>query len=1105
MTSLTGVFSPGAPPLLESLRTLTVTPQRTVSPGEIVRAEFSFSNSGGATASGVRVRFALPSGVTAVEGSDTVDGAPLSAGQLTAVDGALLDDLPPNAARRVACSFRVHDRIEDGSDLIFQAALITDQTPVVASNVERIVVRSEPVLQNSSTIVTIGAPEHPKPGDTITITATVTNTGTSSAHDILVYLPLPPQTRYVARSARIAGRAVGSVPDEPFDYANQTIVAERLAPGQSVSVEYQATIEPPLADGTRIKAIGAISSLEVEEFSVPSADVVVHSPADFSNDETSLTIFCDDVVTPGTRVPMTLRALNSGTGDAHQLQASFDLPEGLVYTPGSTNLDGQPVFDEAFEEATLFLGTLPAGRVADVGVASIVTTQNAQDLPISATLRWKGGQRRFTRTLRVRASSRFTRARNYIEANRTTANAREDVEFTVHVFNDGTASEENVDLRLLPGAFLEDLRVNEDGAEPVAYGDVYVLGTVAAHTERVVTIHARVGSPVPDRSQLAMGAVVEFATGSFDLGTASVIVRSRPHVAASSCSWERVTHEPLRPGRLQEIALRFVNDGSDVLRDARMDISLPPELAIDRAQNAHRDGPGGLRFGDVPAETTHEARVMLRLLRAPRRDRTLNVRATLTGRGTSPVHFSILDVPTFAQPEFEADAQLRSNPPQNVNAGEKVTYELLLRNSGDGPADSLVVRVVPSNLAVYLPGSTSLNGVPLADDLGTSQLWSQRGLLLTDVNPTVDLRIKWEVLVITPLSAGTSIETRAVIDWDGDCSLGLAAPPLRVVSSPVLEAGAEGTPISVAALQPALEIPAPEAIVPPPIEQHARPQPAATQAEDVPEAAAPQPRTLPPPSIQPAPVRPPAAPAAVAPQHYAPSTPPFERPNAPVLYVEFSPERLTQTIETLEQSEAGGLIPHLFAIRAFLPENAGGADPRLTQTLTNAVHAVRAPLDRLFVRLRVPRLAITAKDLEDRDSRFALRALLAAVVEAPAQAPPQRMSGIVRVGGVIDTAALRRRLGELESAPLGSVIPWIVYAELLGTRIEYNGGASMDVRQASEAMAAYRSQLQNVFGVLENLPMPEFHRVLSSSVNRSLDDALMTLREALVNAVHASA
>lgn len=1066
--ALTGVFAPGAPPLPETLRTLVVSPRRTASPGELIRVEFTFSNLGGASATNVRVRFALPSGVSHVEGSDAVDDAPLDRESLVSAAGSLLGDLPPNAQRRVACSFRVNERIEDGSALIFQAALVTDQTPLIASNVERITVRSRPQLQNSATIVTIASPAQPKPGDAVTIRATITNSGSSSAHDVLAFLPVPPHTKYVTRSARIAGRALAERAEEPFDYAAEQIVAKLLTAGQSIEVEYQAVIDAPLPDGARIKVTGAVSAREVSEFTVQSAEIVVSSPPEFANAETALTVFCDDVVSPGTRIPIALRAVNMGTGDAQDVSIAIALPQGIAYTAGSAHVDGQPVSDDMFAGGVFSIGTVPAGRTAEAGISGVAVVQSAEEIPVTATLRWRGpstgsgqaSERKFTRMLRVRVNSRFTRARNYLEADRALAHAREDVTFTAHVFNDGTAAEPGVRLRVLPGAFFESVRIAESVQDSAPYEEPFDAGDVQPQSERIFTIIARVGSPVPDRAQLTLGAVLDFASGTFDLGVAHVVVRSRPHVAPESCTWLREQHEPLRPGQVHELTIRFTNDGADVLRDARLDLYLPPELVLERAQNARREG-SSLIFGDIAAETTHEARVAVRLAHAPKRESALTIEGTLYGRGISPVRFGDLEIATFAEPEFARDAQLRSNPPDAIKAGERVTYEAVLRNSGDGAAEHLVLRAVPSNLAVYVPGSTQLNGVTIPDDLGTSQLWSQRGLALTDVNPGLDLRVRWEMLVISPIAAGTPIETRAVVEWDGHHSLALAAPALHVLSSPSLEEGAAGTPISLARLvSPPLEAPRPDAIVPLEAQE--------TEAEE--EAAAQETAAL----------------------EVLPAPPPEPEPEpSPTIYIDYTQDQLIQAIRTLEMSDVGGLIPHIFAIRALFPNAIAGADAHVEQIAESAARAIREPLDRLFVRLRAPRLTITAKDLEDRESRFALRTLVDALIESPPVELGERTPRIVRLSGRVDFETLKRSRAQLESAPLGSVTPWIAGAHLLGTSIEFNGG------QRSGVLEQYRAELIKVFGVLETLPMTEFHRVLTSSVNRTLDEGLGAVVESL--------
>ncbi len=1148
-----------------------------------MRVEFSFSNLGGAPATGIRVRFSHPAGVTYVEGSDALGDAAAAGETVVAGAGAAVADLPTNETHRIGCSFRVQERIEDGTQLRFQAALITDQTPVIASNAETILVRSAPVLHNPLTAAKIVAGPHPKPGDMLTIRATVANTGSSSAHEVVAILPVPPYTRYVPRSARVAGRAIAYSGDEPFDYAAEHALAERLPPGQSIELEYQAIVESPLPDGTRIRAAGSISSREIGEFALESPEIAVSSPPNFANDETALTVFCDDVVSPGTRVPIAVRISNSGTGDAHNVSMTIDLPAGLAYTPGSAHLDGQPVSDDVFAAATFSLGTVAPGRVLEVGISAIVIGGASEDLPLTAALRWKApasapaqpSQREFSRTLHVRVASRFTRARNVIEASRPVVQAREDVAFVAHVFNDGTAAESDVNLRVIPGAFLEDIRISESAEEPAPYEEPFSLGIVQPQIERVFTITARVASPVPDRARITLGAVLEFAAGTFDLGVANVTVRSRPRVAAETCSWLRHQTEPIRPGQTHDIAIAFTNDGADVLRDARIDLDVPPELRVERAQNARREADA-LLFGEVAPQTTHQAHIGVRLVCPPKSGGAVVLNGTLTGRGISPVHLQPIEIPTFAQPEFARTAHLRADPSESIKAGERVAYEIALRNSGDGSAQRLLLRATPSDLAVYVPGTTQLNGVTIADDRGSSQLCSERGLALTDVHPGMDVRVRWEMAVISPVAAGSSIETRAGAEWDDGHAVALAAPPLRVLSAPSLEAGSAGTPISLAnlaasaqtaAAQPIAEPPPPsqeeepevfdgtesdsasgevrelEALAEPDVAdetfaesqiaepQIAEPQIAQSAASqydlaeessaesdaldertaesELPDAALAQASFVP--TLIAAPII--GAPSAVATHVERAEEPAPENPRThaqaaadqtavPTLYADLLPDQLAQILRTIEKSDAGGLLPHLFASRALLPNALAGADPAAAQTIANSLHAMRAPLDRFFVRLRAPRLAVTAKDLEDRDARFAMRSLLDTIVQTQPQPLPDRPQGVVRLRGSVDVETLRRRAPALEPAPLGSVAPWIFTAQLLGSRIEYDLAESSKHAVHSDVLGMYRSELIKVFGVLETLPMPEFHRVLSSSVNRTLDEALAAVLEALRAGAH---
>jgi len=397
-----------------------------------------------------------------------------------------------------------------------------------------------------------------------------------------------------------------------------------------------------------------------------------------------------------------------------------------------------------------------------------------------------------------------------------------------------------------------------------------------------------------------------------------------------------------------------------------------------------------------------------------------------------------------------------------------------------------LVRVVPTNLAVYVPSSTAINGMPVPDDSGMSQLWSQRGMVLADVNPGVELRIRWEMVVMYPLASGTQLDTRAVLEWSDGHTLALAAPTMRVQAQPALGESTAGNAISIARIFPS-DAPAYE---PPPLPEAPKPYtpPVAVTAEAPPRALAEviERQALPTAPAEPAAERaaPPAASAAEGPQLAS-----------PVLYVDFTAERLVHTIKMLERSDVGGLVQHLFALRMLFPENVIGGSPQLGATFSSASRALRAPMERLFVRLRMPRLAVTGKDLEDRDSRVAMRTIVDALSSAPTGrllAPPD---GVVRVEGPVDADLVRALVPDLENAPLGAVAPWLANAHMLGGTIYHDG-------TRSDALAAYRREIQSVLSVLSELPMEEFHRVLTTSVNHTLDDAFAGVLDALRNAAH---
>src|SRR5579862_1452472 len=254
MRTLSEVFAPGAPRLLEGLRTLVVSPDRELEPGMTVRATFTFRNQGGAVATGVRVRFNLPDGLVYLVGSGELDGASLDDelgnSPLISRGGAHIGDVAPGEERRIEIAYSVAGAIENGTTIELQAAVASFELSPVGSNVVRLIARSRPQLDNALTRVAIEARQDPVPGSEAQITVRMHNAGESSAHDVVVVAPIPEHTTYVAGSARVNGREMERDLGISFDRLYAPIVAPVLAASASATLIYRIRIDAPLADGT---------------------------------------------------------------------------------------------------------------------------------------------------------------------------------------------------------------------------------------------------------------------------------------------------------------------------------------------------------------------------------------------------------------------------------------------------------------------------------------------------------------------------------------------------------------------------------------------------------------------------------------------------------------------------------------------------------------------------------------------------------------------------------------------------------------------------------------------------------------------------------------
>ena len=182
------------------------------------------------------------------------------------------------------------------------------------------------------------------------------------------------------------------------------------------------------------------------------------------------------------------------------------------------------------------------------------------------------------------------------------------------------------------------------------------------------------------------------------LGTSTVVVR----FAATSgsprkrCLGSRSPEPPLRPHRFVDVLVRFTNAGSDVLRDARLTLTLPPELA---PRTRDRRPPGSRRLGvrGHPRRAHARSAALIAAAVATGGSRPSAHAGRLAARqvGISPVEFPSHSKSRRSRNQISptrSSWRHRRIPSTPANTS---TTKSRLRNEGDGPADRLLVRIIP--------------------------------------------------------------------------------------------------------------------------------------------------------------------------------------------------------------------------------------------------------------------------------------------------------------------------------------------------------------------------------------------------------------------------
>lgn len=987
-----------------------------------VRATFTFRNQGGAIATGVRVRFNLPDGLVYLVGSGQLDGTELDDehgnSPLLARAGADIGDVAPGQERRIEIAYSVAGAIENGSTVELQAAVAAFELAPVGSNIVRLVARSRPALENALTSAAIESRQHePRPGSEAAITVRVHNAGESSAHDVVVVAPIPEYCSYIPNSARVNGREIERDLLAPFDRVHAPVISQTLPASATVTLQYRVRVDDPLADGTVIAVRPQVASQETPAFSLEPAGITIRALPEFENDRTSFAIEPAEAA-PGSRVTFKVQAYNSGTTSAENVNLAYTLPEGLLHVRGSLRIDGRPLRERKKDALSVDLGSIPARGGLEFLAEAVVASPTADlsVLRVAPELRWDQGRREFESTVTARSAPYFAPRRNGIErAGGIQVQPSDECEALVSIVNDGSTAASDAVLHLHVDQGLDDARVFDKNVRLDIENDSVDLGSIEAYASRKITVRARVRTPYPDRSELRLGASLHTRElGETALGETVWRVESHPAFSAHSSALTLVQDDVFRPNQLVDVFVRVRNEGTDVAQNVRLRLYVSPEARLETVEGATRER-SALLFGEIAPGAVGEARLGVRLLRSLAKAHPVTIESVLSADAMLPVQLGTLTIVTTAEPNF-AIGTLRSEPDEIVDAGQEIEWVLHVRNSGDGPARKVRIGVPSLDALIYVPNSTSVNDLPVRDAGALAPLMSERGIVLSDVDPGVEATIRWREVVHNALASGEAIVRTARIAYDGDRSDDITAAEVKVRCAPAFANTISGLPFGLdGMLGPSFGGSSTRAL--PGADDRFVELPPATPVMPVGrnEIAGSPVLSLAPSSNG----------HGYAHEATAVAAPPQVETGCIACVTAFDRDRLARTLRFLGEARFAGLVTHLFAIRAFFPDAISVADD---VHLREVRETLRETLDRVFIKLRMPTYVMAPRDLESAAARDALQALLAGLDAAH---EPEPLCGSLILHGSLDAevlADLRRRLCD---APIATAMPWAVLARLV--------------------------------------------------------------------------
>ncbi|TFF44332.1 DUF11 domain-containing protein [Bacillus thuringiensis] len=702
--------------------------------GETLTYSIALANIGNIAATNVIYTDLIPSGTTFIPGSVTVNGV-IQAGANPAT-GISIGSIAANSTTTV--SFQVFvpsipqtNPILNSGTTTYQYIPVPNQPAVSGTDTTNIV--STQVNNATVTMTKAVDKNFADIGDTLTYTVSFTGTGNTNANNVIFTDVIPTGTTFVINSLTIDGTTqvganpangvnIGSIPtgttkNVSFQVVVNTIPASNVVSNGS-SASYQYTVNPSQSPVTKNISSNLVST------QINNANVTLTKSTN------------KQFATIGETISYTILITNSGNTAATNVQLTDSLPNGTILTPGSVTLNG--VLQNVDSLVSVPIGTIPGGAtftlsfqvtvinittqnpIINNAFASYLYTVNASLPPTSKT----ANSNSVTSTIRL-ANLHANKS-----VDKTFAEVGDVLTYTFALTNDGNVAANNVLLSdsiangtaFVPNSVIVN-SVTQPGVTPASIniGSINANTTITASFQVVITSIPN-PNPISNSASISYNFIVDPNTSPVSKNTTSTTTFTQVN-DANVISAKTVDRAFATVGDILTYTVTLTNAGS-VSADSPTFVDTNPDgttfipntFLINGVLQNNADPNIGVPLPSIAANGSLNVSYQVTVTSLPAQNPTLNSSSTqysfILNPGDPPTIETSLSNTVSTQINLANVVIVKQVDVTIADVGQPITYTIALANTGNTPANNVVVTDI-------LPPGTTLvpNSIFIGDAL----------------------------------------------------------------------------------------------------------------------------------------------------------------------------------------------------------------------------------------------------------------------------------------------------------------------------------------------------------------------------------------------------